>query len=163
MGRTLNSTCDRCGVKFYRRPSNVSKTGRYYCSQACYGKAKTIWKDCRSCGGKFNPKRREQAFCSAGCAARGRKPRGKNGVSLTRGSGRLRLLREEFEFSSCMVDGCDYGLTYDIHRLIEGRDGGRYEVGNMFAICPNHHAEVHRRIITLEKVSDCKLRAVSNP
>jgi hypothetical protein len=57
-----------------------------------------------------------------------------------------------------MIVGCDYSTTFDIHRMIEGRDGGKYEVGNMFAICPNHHAEVTRRIIRLEKVSNSELK-----
>ena len=71
---------------------------------------------------------------------------------------RLTLLKSLFQFQTCMVDGCEYGLTFDIHRLIPGKDGGKYEVGNMFAICPNHHAEVHRGLIKLEKIDDHTLR-----
>ena len=28
----------------------------------------------------------------------------------------------------------------------------------MFAICPNHHAEVSRGLVELEKIDDCTLR-----
>ena len=59
-----------------------------------------------------------------------------------------------------MVEGCDYEKTFEIHRLVPGKEGGAYEVGNMFAICPNHHAEVSRGRINLEKVSDSILRIV---
>lgn len=58
--------------------------------------------------------------------------------------------------------GCHYNSTYDVHRLSPGRDGGKYEVGNMFAICPNHHAEYHRGVIRLEKVNNYTLHAVAN-
>ena len=30
-------------------------------------------------------------------------------------------------------------------------------VGNMFAICPLHHAEIHRKVVRVVKVSDCEL------
>lgn len=48
-----------------------------------------------------------------------------------------------------MVEGCDYERTFDLHRMVAGRDGGCYELGNMFALCPNHHAEVERGLVTL--------------
>ena len=57
-----------------------------------------------------------------------------------------------------MIEGCEYNKTYDIHRLIKGKDGGKYEVGNMFAICPNHHAEIHRGLIEVEKIDDKTLK-----
>lgn len=56
-----------------------------------------------------------------------------------------------------MVSGCSYNKTYDIHRLAPG-DG--YVIGNMFAICPNHHAEIHRGFVSLEKTDDCTLRLI---
>jgi predicted restriction endonuclease len=56
-----------------------------------------------------------------------------------------------------MVEGCDYSTCYDIHRVIPGRDGGQYVIGNMFAICPNHHAEVERKIIRLDRQTDARL------
>lgn len=58
--------------------------------------------------------------------------------------------------------GCGYDSCYEIHRLIEGQHDGKYEVGNMFAICPNHHTEAHRGLIKFEKISDCKLMATTN-
>jgi hypothetical protein len=71
---------------------------------------------------------------------------------------RKALLANTFRTTSCMVEGCSYNRTYDVHRLIPGRDGGEYVIGNMFLICPNHHAEVTRGIIELEKIDDCTLR-----
>jgi hypothetical protein len=61
-----------------------------------------------------------------------------------------------------MVEGCTYHRTYDIHRFIEGRFGGDYIIGNMFAICPNHHKEIHRHLILVEKVNDQLLRIVQD-
>jgi hypothetical protein len=75
---------------------------------------------------------------------------------------KLALLKNIFNFNNCMVDGCDYCTTYDIHRFVPGSQGGKYEIGNMFAICPNHHAEVSRKIIEFEKISDCKLKIKSS-
>ena len=57
-----------------------------------------------------------------------------------------------------MIEGCKYDKTFDWHRIIPGKEGGKYEIGNMFAICPNHHAEITRKIIQVEKVNDYTLR-----
>jgi len=72
------------------------------------------------------------------------------------------MLKEAFHFDCCMVSGCNYNKTYDIHRLVAGKQGGRYEIGNMFALCPNHHAEATRGLTKFEKVSDCELRIVES-
>ncbi len=58
-----------------------------------------------------------------------------------------------------MIQGCEYRRTLDIHRLKPGKDGGKYEIGNAFALCPNHHAEVHRGLVVLVKVSDFEVAA----
>jgi len=71
---------------------------------------------------------------------------------------RLETLKKEFQFDTCMIEGCSYNRTYDIHRVIEGKNGGEYKIGNMFAICPCHHAEITRKIIEVEKVDDKTLR-----
>jgi hypothetical protein len=62
-----------------------------------------------------------------------------------------------------MVDGCSYARTVDLHRLVPGRDGGEYVVGNMVAICPNHHAEVHRRLVVLRQSSSITVVAEDRP
>lgn len=54
--------------------------------------------------------------------------------------------------------GCTYDTTFDIHRFVPGAEGGEYKIGNMFAVCPNHHAEVTRGFIEFEKVNACTLR-----
>jgi predicted restriction endonuclease len=59
-----------------------------------------------------------------------------------------------------MVVGCNYNTLFEIHRLFPGREGGKYEIGNMFAICPNHHAEVERGYIELIKISDSELKFI---
>ena len=163
MPRISNNECDRCGKAYYQRPSQALASSSSYCSRRCYALAKTRHAACLECDSKFNPKKRSQKFCSVPCAIKGRKKRCENGSSvLTRTDGRLALLKREFDFDCCMVDGCHYSSTYDVHRLRPGRAGGKYEIGNMFAICPNHHAEEHRGITKLEKINDCSLRAVDS-
>ena len=159
MGRTKNCVCQKCGKKFYKRPSQIKKYKHSFCSRKCFGEWKIKWKNWenKNCNAVFNPKRREQKFCRPQCAAVSRKPRSKNGFSLTRAESRLKILKDLFDLKSCMVDGCEYDITYDVHRLVAGKDGGKYEVGNMFAICPNHHAEIHRGISKPIKIDDYTL------
>jgi hypothetical protein len=114
---------------------------------------------CPVCGLGFPPRARKQVFCSVGCASKGRKHREKK--RFTRGipskESRMKLLVDAFGICSCMVRGCSYSITLDLHRHVRGRDGGEYIVGNMFAICPNHHAEIGRGFVDVEKASDCEL------
>ena len=114
---------------------------------------------CLICNNLFKAKKNKIKFCSRECSNKNR--RGKTYSKDSWGNKskqRLNLLKSTFNFESCMVEGCVYNKTYDIHRVIEGKDGGEYVIGNMFAICPNHHAEVTRKIIELEIVNNYTLR-----
>lgn len=42
----------------------------------------------------------------------------------------------------CQICGYDR-MTSHRHRLIEGKDGGKYEIGNVVAVCSNCHREIH--------------------
>jgi hypothetical protein len=88
-------------------------------------------------------------------ARRGQRYGKKSGFTKT--EKRFQELQNYFQFNSCMIRGCNYGKTFDIHRYISGKDGGKYEIGNMFAICPNHHAEIHRGVIQIVKINNCEL------
>jgi hypothetical protein len=156
--REPNVKCSNCDVEFYKRPGQSRKTGSF-CSTHCYA----IWrkeahkKTCEVCAEEFYPKRREQRFCSLVCSAS--RPRvlkwngkGKNFKATVR-----QRLKNEGWNGICMVQGCSYNRTHDIHRLIGGIAGGEYTPGNTFAICPNHHAEVHRGLIELKKIGKGKL------
>lgn len=61
---------------------------------------------------------------------------------------------------SCMVIGCEYDKTTDVHRFVHGLDGGEYTPENSFAVCPNHHAEEHRGITSFEIVGPMELREI---
>lgn len=160
MGRKPNTTCDACSAPIYKRPSDLIKFEHKYCSQLCYRKDNPpITNNCVDCGKVYRPDKRASKTCSRACSNKSRagtryKKHGYNNSSQAK----LERLRKEFNFTSCMVDGCNYSNTYDVHRYVPGREGGKYEVGNMFAICPNHHAEVSRGIIQLFKVDDQTLK-----
>ena len=159
MNRTHNATCGFCGKPLYKRPSQKVA----YCNWECFKQGKTKRKICLTCHNSFHPKRREQKYCSGDCFDnRSYTPNTKHPVILrgckTVNQRRLKLLKVTFKIESCMVVGCTYHTTYDVHRLVAGCDGGKYEIGNMFAICPNHHAELHRKIARAEKVNDHQLK-----
>lgn len=162
--RTPNTKCSICGSAVYRRPNELARLANVYCSRKCLFDGKSIkTKTCGYCGKNFKPQTRTANFCSHSCSNKGRA--GIKYLKETKGTKskqRLELLKDTFDFTSCMVEGCQYDRCFDIHRLIEGKNGGKYEIGNMFAICPNHHAEVHRNVIKLEKISDCQLRVIDD-
>ncbi len=164
--RKPNTTCSKCGKAIYRRPHEIERYETLFCSQDCYlafhGKKKIEAQQCSGCETLFKPTRAESLFCSTGCANRARvgptysKDRFQNTTNQ-----RLHSLKIRFDFQHCMVEGCTYNRTYDIHRHVTCEDGGKYEVGNIFAICPNHHAEITRGIVSVEKVDDSMLRIIN--
>jgi len=146
MGRTVNTKCKICGKFFYKRPSHKEKYSDHHCSLKCRAKdqIKDKKRTCKKCGEIFEYKRTEQQFCSVRCAAsRPRKER-KNNNGKNRPQTLLNLLKEDGWNGKCMVNTCNYELLLDIHRIIHGKDGGQYTRNNIVAICPNHHAEIHR-------------------
>ncbi len=42
---------------------------------------------------------------------------------------------------------CGYSKVTQRHRILPGKEGGVYELGNVIALCPNHHAEADREMI----------------
>lgn len=133
----------------------------HYCSTSCMNihRGNLRQRNCKSCGELFIPQKKTSNYCSRACSNRGRRGISYSSNSWGNKSRRnLAVLVNTFHFDSCMVEGCNYNRTYDIHRLIEGKNGGDYVIGNMFAICPNHHAEVTRGLIKLEKIDDQTLR-----
>lgn len=157
MKRNPNTKCCICNKKIYRRPNEIEK-GNVYCSRTCHGKSQRKIKTCRVCNKEFLGDKPTSKYCSRICANVGRTGIKYLGKILSNESQRrLSKLKEAFNFSNCMISGCGYNKTFDIHRYIPGKDGGKYEIGNMFAICPQHHAEITRSIIQVEKVNDCLL------
>ena len=161
MNRKSNSKCLVCQREFYRRPSQKPVSGLIYCSSACCGKSQTQLIECVICGIGI-PKGLNKKTCGRECSNKNRKGMKYDKTNEPRfpnpSSRRCWELKQAFNFTSCMVEGCSYNKTYDVHRHIPGSKGGEYIIGNMFAICPNHHAEVTRGIIDFEKVSDSQLK-----
>lgn len=46
----------------------------------------------------------------------------------------------------CEIPGCGYDVVVQKHRIIPGRDRGKYALGNVIALCPTHHAEADRTL-----------------
>jgi len=140
----------------------MAKTKASFCSRACQAQKQDGTHEivCESCEKPFRAHRyQKRRFCSKSCANRARRGMKYTGnqkdnaqvrrfVALARLAGSVR----------CMVEGCTYNKTLDLHRLVEGQDGGSYSLDNTFMLCPNHHAEHHRGIIILRKIGPFLLR-----
>src|ERR1035437_9291762 len=167
--RKPNTKCFICSKSIYKRPVHIKRQKYVFCSRICYGVNNKRLKNrvCDFCKIEFTPTKHQQKFCSHSCAAsklRGTYKKNFHGARLQNNTERkLFVLRDRFHFTHCMIQGCAYDKTYDIHRLIPGKQGGKYEIGNIFAICPNHHAETHRKLIVLQKVNNYTLKIVNPP
>lgn len=161
--RKPNTTCGTCATPIYRRPNELQRFTKVYCSRDC------MWQDrgrapvlkCHVCGSrvKATHKRRPRKFCSRKCSNKGRR-----GITYSKNSQgnksqrRLAQIQNTLGTRECMVTGCDYDKVLEVHRHVPGRKGGGYVIGNMFAICPNHHAEITRGLLRVEKTSNKELQ-----
>ena len=154
--------CEVCNKTIKRRERDLLRYTRFYCSVKCQSEGKKVEHivNCEHCGKQFKPSKRRIRFCSRRCSNKNRTGiRYKTSSYISKSKNRIEVLKKAFNFTTCMVKGCSYNRTFDIHRFVSGKDGGKYEIGNMYAICPNHHTEFYRGLITLMKESDCILMA----
>lgn len=154
--RIPNTECTVCKKQIYRRPNQIEQSLRF-CSKQCCGIHQRKPKQCSVCNKQYLPYRKTSKTCSRTCSNKNRTGIKYKGTYRNSTELRLAQLKSKFQFTCCMVEGCAYNTTYDVHRHVSGKDGGLYEIGNMFAICPNHHAEITRKIISMTKISDCLL------
>jgi len=159
-----NTSCLFCKKEIFRKPSEIARGFNIFCSRKCYRLTTPKKKfNCKNCLKEFIPPSNDgskRINCSVKCSNESRAGKtyhnkGEGYISNSRK--KLNLLKVKFNFESCMVIGCDYNTTYDVDRLIPGKEGGKYEIGNMFAVCPNHHAEKTRGIIEFIKINDYTL------
>jgi hypothetical protein len=151
----IDTICVSCKVPLERRERDAHR--KHYCSDICQSKYRLgVNRKCPV----FDVPVSRGIHCSRKCSNISRKGEKRTGKVLNKSAQRLRTLKAAFDFTICMVSGCFYSKCFDVHRHIKGCEGGEYVIGNMFAICPNHHAEVTRKLIKFEKVNDQLLRAI---
>lgn len=70
---------------------------------------------------------------------------------LQRKASKYGVCTEEFSelsISTCSLCGWSE-CNCDIHRIVSGKDGGKYIKSNIVVLCPNCHRLVHRGIVNL--------------
>jgi hypothetical protein len=167
--RRPNTNCYECKKGIYVRPAQQIWINRCKECRNKISEEKYIKDNCKNCKAEIkyllsDNHNKPRNYCSISCSNKAR-----TGIQYDKSRKydkcyvrklRLECLKRVFGINHCMIEGCNYNKTYDVHRLIPGKQGGEYKLGNMFAICPNHHAEIHRKICRVEKINDSKLRAV---
>jgi hypothetical protein len=52
----------------------------------------------------------------------------------------------------CEIPGCTWNYGVQKHRILPGRDGGKYVLGNVISLCPNHHYLADRDVISQDEL-----------
>ena len=55
--------------------------------------------------------------------------------------------RLTLDLSKCSIDG--EIIPCDRHRIVNGKDGGKYETGNVISVCPNCHRKIHLGLLKI--------------
>ena len=148
-----NCSCAFCDKKMYKKPYILKHNKFNYCSRECLGEHRKKYKNCERCGKSYNPKRQNQRFCSKSCAAKNIRNTG-IGANLTI----IDKITNLGWNKKCMIQGCHYNNVLESHRIIHGKDGGKYTTDNVAVICPNHHAEIHRLNKEIIKIKEFKFQ-----
>jgi len=62
--------------------------------------------------------------------------------------------REALTPSYCEHPGCDWPYKIQRHRIFPGRSGGKYKLGNVIGLCPNHHWMADEGLLTAEYLQE---------
>lgn len=54
----------------------------------------------------------------------------------------------------CEIPGCEWTYNFQRHRIHPGREGGKYKLGNVIALCPNHHSLADDDLLPREYLSE---------
>lgn len=164
-----NTYCFICKKALHRRISQLERSGgRAFCSRKCIDELRKHTRrtyTCAVCNTNFWPIRKSQKFCSRQCSSMGRRGT-KYDRHDFRGNNRSERIANLFEQAGmtpkCMIKGCSYNKTFDAHRFVPGKSSGTYDDENIFAICPNHHAEIHRGVIEVAITGKYELTIIKN-
>jgi predicted restriction endonuclease len=64
--------------------------------------------------------------------------------------GTSRSKRKQTSPDHCEI--CGYDKLVQRHRIVPGREKGRYELGNVISLCPNHHSEADRGLLRRDEL-----------
>ena len=150
--RKSNAICEQCKEPFYSRPSAKASGGGRYCKHSCYvaktyGGIKT--KVCLTCGNDFEiGRRKEQKYCSQPCAARSSN-RNRAGIKYNSEDNFKKRLVAYYGYECAK---CGYNISVDAHHIKHRSKGGSDDLENGILLCPNHHREVHLKLISTEEL-----------
>ncbi len=150
MQRHPNALCDNCQNPFYCKPSvrSRSKSGKVFCSMACYGASCQKPRPCVICGTRILSSR-NALTCSHACANTHRtgikykigRP-SKSKVATARLI-RQRLIETRGEPKCRRCGYEEYPEVVQVHHIIERKNGGTDELTNLEFLCPTCHAVEH--------------------
>jgi 5-methylcytosine-specific restriction endonuclease McrA len=149
--------CTRCSAVFYAQKAQLQT--RRYCSMTCrdghrrerLGAANPSYRrievPCNVCEKPVQAlpnalRRRPRQYCSYACGRIGQARAISGAREITDGK-RLARIRDGH---CCRF--CDFRLALHVHHIIPRSKRGTNELGNLITLCPNHHAMVHRGMIT---------------
>lgn len=173
--------CEHCGKTFMKKRNQYVKTPRHFCSRNCANQSrsellkKTKEKKenwgvpvvCQGCGETFHVKPYQvdkRKYCSRQCVFSARygvyTPRNKDISGAKnpnyKNNGNRKNAKDVYQRhfeSKCMI--CGWDTFVDIHHITPVRKGGKNELTNLIALCPNHH-----RMADMGMISPDELRTI---
>jgi 5-methylcytosine-specific restriction endonuclease McrA len=126
-------------------------------------------KVCPVCEGEFEPEHPNAKFCSEKCS---RLNRSRQPYSKARNAGRSTaqmvakaVVKEQgFACAICRWQLDDYGEGVEVHHIIPVAAGGTHEPTNLIALCPNHHKEADKGLLSPLSLQSYRQEAIKgNP
>jgi 5-methylcytosine-specific restriction protein A len=110
-------------------------------------------KVCPICEAEFDPPHMKSKFCSEKCS---RLNRSRQPYSKARNAGRSTaqmiakaIVKEQgFACAVCQWRLDEYGDGVEVHHIIPSAEGGTHERTNLIALCPNHHKEADKGLLS---------------
>jgi 5-methylcytosine-specific restriction protein A len=126
-------------------------------------------KVCPVCECEFEPERMNEKFCSEKCS---RLNRSRHPYSKARNAGRSTaqmiakaIVKEQgFACAVCQWQLDEYGDGLEVHHITPVAEGGTHDPTNLIALCPNHHKEADKGLLSALVLQEHRTEAVKrNP
>lgn len=159
-----NTKCVHCDKEFYVKPYRLKMGRGKYCSVKCKAlfegtKIPTTYpeaRECPECEGDFEviARYKQRKFCSHTCAARFSNKK-RQGIKYKQNSPKSTTFRNlliQQHGHACMI--CGYDKFVDAHHMIPQSKKGKSTEENGILLCPNHHREADRKLLSIEDLKN---------
>ena len=164
MGKNPNTSCSQCNSPIYKKPNEIKKYNKIFCSKKCQGLSQRKIKYCITCNKEIAVGKNSKN-CSRTCSNKARSGMQYKNKGWKKDKAKTNRAIKNYliELRGGICQCCGYNKTNAlvVHHIIFRSQGGTNDEWNLMLICPNCHWEIHSDTEGLALASQALLKSVA--